>query len=200
MRTKRVVNADKVEIVRKVNSAPVAAEKPHQALELPGDDLQEGQRVSLVIGEETGIGFTAIINNHSEGILYKNEVFQPLRQGQSIDGFIKKIREDKKIDLSLYKPGYKKVDALSNRVIERLKSEGGFIPVTDKSSPEVISELFGISKKTYKMIVGRLYKDRLISIEEGGIRVKTDNTPRRKAHPPSPKASARQAGARRKGK
>jgi len=171
MRTKRVVNADKVEIVRKVSRAPMAAERSQKALELPGDDFQEGQEVSLVIGEETEIGFTAIINNHSEGILYKNEVFQHLRQGQSIDGFIKKIREDKKIDLSLYKPGYKKFDALSNRVIERLKSEGGFIPVTDKSAPGVISELFGISKKTYKMIVGRLYKDRVISIEEGGIRL-----------------------------
>jgi uncharacterized protein len=171
MRTKRVVNADKVEIIRKVSRAPIAAERHQKPLEQLEDDFREGQRVSLVIGEETEIGFTALINNHSEGILYKNEVFQPLREGQMIEGFIKKVREDKKIDLSLYKPGYKKVDALSNRVIERLKSEGGFIPVTDKSSPITISDLFGISKKTYKMIVGRLYKDRLISIEDDGIRL-----------------------------
>jgi predicted RNA-binding protein (virulence factor B family) len=189
MRTKRVVNADKAEIIRKVNRTPMAAETPHKPLVQPGDDFQEGQRVSLVIGEETRIGFTALINNHSEGILYKNEVFQPLNQGQRIDGFIKKIREDKKIDLSLYKPGYKKVDALADRIMEKMKSQGEFIPVTDKSPPKVISELFGISKKTYKMVVGRLYRDRLISIEDGGIRLKTDNTTRHKAQ-----------GARRKGK
>jgi uncharacterized protein len=170
---KRIVNADKVEIIRKVNRAPMASERHQKPLEQPEDDFLEGQKVSLVIGEETGLGFTAVINDKAEGILYKNEVFQLLKEGQRIDGYIKKIREDKKIDLSLYKPGYKKVDSLSNRVIERLKSEGGFIPVTDKSSPEVISDLFGVSKKAYKMIVGKLYKDRLIGLEDDGIRLNT---------------------------
>jgi uncharacterized protein len=181
MSTKRFANADKVEIIRKVSRTPMAAERQRRPLEEPKIDFHEGQKVSLVIGEETEIGFTALINDHSEGVLYKNEVFQPLREGQRINGFIKKIREDKKIDLSLYKSGYKKVDALSERIIEKLKAQGGFIPVTDKSSPVTVSELFGISKKAYKMIVGRLYKDRLISIDDDGIRLMKDKTERRKA-------------------
>jgi predicted RNA-binding protein (virulence factor B family) len=168
---KRVTSADKVEIIRKSNRIVPAAKGPHMPSDQSSGDLLEGQKVTLLIGEETEIGFKAVINNSSEGILYKNEVFQPLEKGQKVEGFIKKIREDNRIDLSLYKPGYKKVDALSERIIERLKEGGGFIPVTDKSPPDVISELFGVSKKTYKMIIGRLYKNRVIAIEEDGIRL-----------------------------
>jgi len=167
---KRETNADKVEIIKKRKPLPVS-KGPHMHSDEPAGDFYEGERVALMIGEETDLGFKAIINNSCEGILYKNEVFQPLRRGQRIDGFIKKIRDDKKIDLCLHEPGYKKVNALSERVIERLRAKGGFIPVTDKSTPETISALFGISKKTYKMIVGRLYKKRLITIEDDGIRL-----------------------------
>jgi predicted RNA-binding protein (virulence factor B family) len=168
---KRIHNAEKVEIIRKAGSVSVSSKKESNPAERRPDDFYEGQKVSLVIGEETALGFKAVINSEAEGVLYKSEVFQPLQEGQKIDGFIKKIREDKKIDLSLYKQGYKKIDSLADRILEKLKSEGGFIPVTDKSAPETISELFGISKKAYKMIAGRLYKDRLISIEDEGIRL-----------------------------
>jgi uncharacterized protein len=168
---KRIHNAEKVEIIRKAGSVSVSPKKENDRAELRSDEFREGQKVSLIIGEETTLGFKAVINDEAEGVLYKSEVFQPLQEGQRIDGFIKKIREDKKIDLSLYKPGYKKIDSLAGRILEKLKSEGGFIPVTDKSAPETISELFGISKKTYKMVAGRLYKDRLISIEDEGIRL-----------------------------
>lgn len=167
---KRATNADKAEIIVKRRR-----HADHEKQAVPpqkfNEDLREGQKVSLIIGEETGIGFKAVINNMLEGFLYKNEVFQPLEKGQKVEGFIKKIREDKKIDLCLYKPGYKKVDSLSERIIKRLREAGGFIPVTDKSPPQVISELFGVSKKTYKMIVGRLYKKRIILIEDEGIRI-----------------------------
>ena len=167
---KRKINADNVEIIRKQNRMSVS-----KGTHIPGDSHQshfyEVQKVALLIGEETEIGFKAVINNSCEGILYKNEVFQPLENGQKVEGFIKKIREDNKIDLSLYKPGYNKVDALSERIIERLKEAGGFIPVSDKSPPDFISELFGVSKKAYKMIIGRLYKKRVIAIEDDGIRL-----------------------------
>jgi uncharacterized protein len=168
---KRIHNAEKVEIIRKAGSVSVPSKKGNYRAELRPDEFHEGQKVSLIIGEETTLGFKAVINDEAEGVLYKSEVFQPLQEGQRIDGFIKKIREDKKIDLSLYKQGYKKIDSLAGRILEKLKSEGGFIPVTDKSTPEAISELFGISKKTYKMVAGRLYKDRLISIEDEGIKL-----------------------------
>jgi uncharacterized protein len=168
---KRIINSERAEIIRKPGAKRALPLIEHKPVEQSRKDFYEGQKVSLIIGEETRIGFTAVINDDAEGVLYKSEVFQPLKEGQRIDGFIKKIRDDKKIDLSLYRQGYKKVDSLADRILEKLKSSGGFIPVTDKSDPESISELFGISKKTYKMIAGRLYKDKLISIEDDGIRL-----------------------------
>ncbi|MBN1625744.1 MAG: hypothetical protein JW944_04405 [Deltaproteobacteria bacterium] len=188
---KRTTNADKAEIIIK-RRRPADHEKRAVPPQKFNEDLREGRKVSLIIGQETDKGFKALINNRLEGFLYKNEVFQPLEKGQKVEGFIKKIRDDKKIDLSLYKPGYKKVDALSERIIKRLRGGGGFIPVTDKSSPAVISELFGVSKKTYKMVIGGLYKKRIILIEDDGIRLKNE------AHPPSPHGLRRAGGARRR--
>jgi predicted RNA-binding protein (virulence factor B family) len=138
--------------------------------------FREGQKVALLITAQTGMGFTAVINGTHKGILYKNEVFQPLKIGQEIDGFIKKVRDDKKIDLCLQQPGYKAIDALSRKIMDELQQQGGFIAVTDKSRPKVIAELFGVSKKTYKKAIGHLYKKRLITLEKNGIRVRASGT------------------------
>ncbi|MCK4830345.1 GntR family transcriptional regulator, partial [bacterium] len=129
------------------------------------------QEVELLICTQTDIGYKAIINNSHWGVLYKNEVFQTLEKGQQIKGFIKKVRDDGKIDLCLHKPGYEKVDDLSKKIIDSLKEHGGFISVTDKSSPEIIYKLFGVSKRTYKKAIGALYKERLITVENNGIRL-----------------------------
>lgn len=133
--------------------------------------FHEGQSVKLVIGERTDLGYKAMINNSQWGMLYKNEVFQSLRRGQHIKGFIKKLRDDGKIDLCLQKPGYEKVDEVSEKIIDKLKAAGGFVSVTDKSPPEIIYGLFGVSKKTYKKAIGSLYKKRLIIIENKGIKL-----------------------------
>lgn len=133
--------------------------------------FQEGQSVELVIGDRTELGYKAMINSSQWGLLYKNEVFQPLRKGQHIKGFIKKLREDGKIDLCLQKPGLEKVDEVSAKIIDKLKTAGGFVSITDKSPPEYIYGLFGVSKKTYKKAIGALYKKRLIIIEHNGIRL-----------------------------
>lgn len=109
-------------------------------------------------------------------MLYKNEVFEQLEPGRHIKGFIKKLRDDGKIDLSLQKSGYEKVDDLTQRIIHILREQRGFIPVTDKSSPEIIYDLFGVSKKTYKKAVGALYKKRIITLEEDGIRLNEERT------------------------
>jgi len=93
-------------------------------------------------------------------------------QGQEIEGFIKKVRDDKKIDLLLQKPGYLAIDALSQKIMDKLQRQGGFMAVTDKSPPKVIADHFGISKKTYKKAIGNLYKKRLISLEKNGIRLR----------------------------
>jgi predicted RNA-binding protein (virulence factor B family) len=134
-------------------------------------DFHEGQKVALLISARTEMGFVAVINGTHKGILYKNEVFQPLKIGQEIDGFIRKVRDDKKIDLRLQKPGYEAIKAQSRKIMDNLKQQGGFIPLTDKSRPNVIAERFGISKKTFKKAIGNLYKKRLITLEKNGIRL-----------------------------
>ncbi len=134
-----------------------------------GPGFREGQSVELIVGSRTDLGYMAVINGSREGLLYKNEVFQTLRKGQRIEGFIKKVREDGKIDLCLQRPGSGKVDDLSERILDALRDHDGFIPATDKSAPEFIYRMFGASKKTYKKAIGALYKKRLINILSNGI-------------------------------
>ena len=140
-------------------------------IDVPPAEYQEGQKVDLVISERTGIGYKAIINNSEQGMLYNNEIYQPLRKGQHIAGYIKKVREDGKIDLCLQKPGPEKVYDLAGKIIALLEEQDGFMPITDASPPESIYSLFGVSKKTYKKALGALYKKRLIVIEPEGIRL-----------------------------
>ncbi len=131
----------------------------------------EGERVELLIANKTDIGTKAIINNAHWGVLYADELFEQLHYGQQTGGYIKKIREDDKIDLYLHKPGYGEVDALSQKILDYLKNSGGSMTITDKSPPEVIYNKFGVSKKKFKMALGGLYKKRLIVLEKGAVRL-----------------------------
>ena len=149
----------------------VASSKLDKFLDTMPINFQEGQEVELLVCCQTDLGYKAIINGCHGGILYKNEVFQILEKGQQIKGFIKKVRDDKKIDLCLHKPGYEKVGDLSERIIDTLKKRDGFISVGDKSSPKIIYDMFGVSKKTYKKAIGVLYKKRLITFEDNGIKL-----------------------------
>ncbi|NVO09251.1 MAG: GntR family transcriptional regulator [Bacteroidales bacterium] len=149
----------------------VASAKIEKFLDNLPPEYDAGEEVDLLISGETDLGFNAIINNKHSGVLYKNEVFQPLKKGDRIKGYIKKIREDEKIDLILQKAGYQKVDDISMRIVDVLKEHKGFIAITDKSDPDTIYNLFGVSKKTFKKAIGSLYKFRVISIEDKGIRL-----------------------------
>lgn len=131
--------------------------------------FKEGQAVDLVIGEKSELGYTAKINDRASGILYHTEIFESLHKNQKKKGFVKKVREDGKIDLCLQKPGYAKVPEISEQIIQKIAENGGFLEVTDKSSAELIYKLFGISKKNFKKAIGALYKARRIVIEEDGI-------------------------------
>jgi len=133
--------------------------------------FEEAQEVELIIVDSTPLGYKAIIDNRWIGILYHSEIFQELERGLKIQGFIKKIREDNKIDLSLHGPGYRKVDSVAMEILEQLKKFEDNIEVSDKSSPELIYQLFGVSKKVFKRAIGSLYKQRLISIEDDNITV-----------------------------
>jgi predicted RNA-binding protein (virulence factor B family) len=134
--------------------------------------LHEGQKVTLLISHRTEMGVVAVINGSHKGILYENEVFQPLKTGQEIDGYIKKVRDDEKIDLCLQKPGYKAIDALCRKIMDKLRQQGGFMAITDKSRPGAIADIFGVSKKAFKKAIGNLYKKRLITLEKNGIRLR----------------------------
>ncbi len=136
------------------------------------DGMLEGDEVDLLIYTPTDMGYKAIINHDSWGLLYKNEIFQELQPGQKMRGYIKKIRpEDGRIDLSLQKPGYQSVPDLSEKILEHIKAAGGRCSITDKTPPEEIYRLFGVSKKKFKMAVGTLYKQEKVVIEPGGIKL-----------------------------
>ncbi|MCX7092604.1 MAG: S1-like domain-containing RNA-binding protein [Methylobacter sp.] len=134
-------------------------------------DFEVGQKVSLIIADKSDLGVKAIINNSYWGMLYENELFRPIRKGQKLDGYIKQIREDRKIDLSLHQPGYGKVVSLTDRIIAKLKTNNGALTLSDKSPPEAIYAAFGVSKKVFKQAIGALYKQQLITIDESGIKL-----------------------------
>ena len=135
------------------------------------EDARENDAVDLIICNETELGYKAVVNNDFWGVLYKNEIFQPLKYGQKIEGFIKKIREDRRVDLCLQPTGYAGVDSISEKIMKHLKSGGGACSLTDKTPPEEIHRLFGVSKKKFKMAVGGLYRQKQILIEPTGIKL-----------------------------
>jgi len=155
-----------------INTKRIAASsKIEQYLDNIPIDYDENEEVDLIIVNETDLGFNAIIDNSHLGILYKNEVFQTLNPGDKVQGYIKKIRTDGKIDLRLDKIGYEKITSFVDRIIVELQKNNGFLPLTDKSSPEEIYKTFKISKKNFKAAIGALYKKRFITLEENGIRL-----------------------------
>lgn len=134
-------------------------------------DLMEGDVCDLLIANRTDLGYNAIINNRYIGVIYQNEIFQPINTGDRVRGFVKRIREDNKIDISLQKSGGALVDDTRSRILKALKDNNGFLPLTDNSSPEEISRVLMISKKAFKKTIGSMYKNRLIDIVEGGIKL-----------------------------
>jgi predicted RNA-binding protein (virulence factor B family) len=130
-----------------------------------------GEEVDLLIAEETDLGYKAIINSEHWGILYKNQLYRTIRTGDKMKGYVNKVREDEKIDLLLEKPGYEKVDAISQKILDELKQNRGFMAVTDNTSPDMIKALFSISKKNFKKAIGSLYKNQMITFDSDGIRL-----------------------------
>lgn len=134
-------------------------------------NLKEGDKVQLVIETETNLGYTVLINEEFDGLLFRSEVFQALEENMEVTGYVKNIREDGKIDVSLRPQGFRNViDSDVDKVMTRLKnSKEGFILITDKSSPDSIRFHMKMSKKAFKKAVGNLYKQKLIIIAEDRI-------------------------------
>lgn len=135
------------------------------------DEFKEGDQVTLVIGDRTDLGVRVIVNHRYWGMVHDSDLFGKVSRGETKAGWVKAPRADRKLSLTLSAPGYAKVDTVAQALLDTLKRRGGFLPVTDKSAPEQIYALFGISKKVFKQTLGALYKARRISIDADGIRL-----------------------------
>lgn len=155
-----------------VSGRIMASAKIDKFLDNTVPDYQFNQEVDLTVADETTLGYRVIINNLHWGLVYHSEIFRPLRSGDRLKGYIKEVREDEKIDVSLTPLGYKKVDGLSTVILNALNTGGGYLPVHDKSDPEQIYALFHCSKKAFKQAVGLLYRQQLITLEREGIRLR----------------------------
>jgi predicted RNA-binding protein (virulence factor B family) len=135
-------------------------------------DLQEGEKVGVLVYRVADLGMKVIVNNRYFGMLYKNEVFEKLHIGDQAEGYVKRIRPDGKIDVMLGKAGPADIEEAKVAIVKALKEHRGFLPLGDHSAPEHIREIVHMSKKTFKKAVGGLYKNELIEIKEDGIKLK----------------------------
>ncbi len=133
--------------------------------------VQEHETVDIVVFLKTDIGYKVIINSKHLGVLHYNEVFQELKPGDKLKGFVKHIRPDNKIDVSLGTRGYDKVVSEETKLINMLEANSGYLPYNDKSDPAEIYAYFGVSKKTFKMTLGALYKKKVIEFTQTGVKL-----------------------------
>jgi predicted RNA-binding protein (virulence factor B family) len=134
-------------------------------------DLKVGDKVDLIVVRLTGIGFTVLVNEEFEGMLYRNELYQKLEEGQKLVGYIKKIREDEKLDVSLQAVGFKHTIVKNEiAILNALRKNNGELALHDKSSPDEIKYQLGMSKKAFKSAVGGLFRQKLITISDEGIK------------------------------
>ena len=134
--------------------------------------VKEGDEVALVVMQKTDLGYSVIVNHTHKGLIFDNEIFQEIRVGARLKGYVKKIRDDQKIDISIQPIGFRNVnDSNSELIYKTLVENDGFLAVTDKSSPDEIYTQFGISKKAFKKSLGALYKQKKVDIQPDGIKL-----------------------------
>lgn len=134
-------------------------------------EFKQGDKVSILIASQSDLGFRVIVNHRYWGVLYGNEVFQTIYKGQTLDAYVKRLREDQRLDISLQPLGFAKVTGITDDILQRLQQQKGYLALSDKSSPDEIYAAFGVSKKVFKQAIGTLFKLRKITIEEQGIRL-----------------------------
>jgi predicted RNA-binding protein (virulence factor B family) len=148
----------------------VASSKINQFLNNDTITVERGEEVDLIVSHITEIGINVIINEQHKGLLYKDEVYdESIRTGDRLRGYIKTIRPDNKIDVSIEKLGYEKIEPNAQKILDELRASRGFLRLNDNSHPEDIKTVLQMSKKTFKKAIGALYKDQLIAIKEDGI-------------------------------
>jgi len=137
--------------------------------ELP--EYQSGEEVEVMVWQKTDLGYKVIVDNKFSGLVYQKEIFKSLEPGMRMQAFVRQVRDDGKIDLTLQKDGLQKVGDFAEILLQYIKDNGGHTSLNDKSAAEEIYETFGVSKKTFKKAVGDLYKKRLVILIEGGIQL-----------------------------
>lgn len=148
----------------------IAAHKFKEFISSDVEKLKENQKVDIIIREKTPLGFKVIVDNRYEAMIFHNEIFEDIWIGQKKEAYIKKIRDDKKLDISLQKIGKASEDTALHRVQKVLKANGGELECNYKSSPELIKKLFGLSKKSYKKALTELLDKKIITLDENGIK------------------------------
>lgn len=152
----------------------VATTKIERYLDNLPPEYEAGEEIEALIVRKTDLGYSVIVNNRHWGVLYANEIFQPIQIGMKVKAFIKQVREDEKIDVILQKPGLSPIDIVGEKIIKAMKDNGGMLDVSDKTAPDIIYNLFGCSKKNFKKAIGVLYKKRMIEIGETEISLIND--------------------------
>jgi hypothetical protein len=155
----------------KASGRIVGTTKFNKLLDKVPANYKRNEQVDLIIAERSDLGYKAIVNGTHWGMIFSSDVFGKLFIGKRLKGYIKDIREDGKINLSLQKVGVAKMDDLSSKIMDTLEKKGGFLPLNDKSSPEAIFNVFRASKGTFKKSIGGLYKQGKITIDADGIRL-----------------------------
>jgi uncharacterized protein len=143
----------------------------HRFIEETSEGLNQGDEVDILFYDKTNLGWNVIVNNRFKGLVYADEVFKEVRFGYRQKAYVKKLREDGKLDITLQKQGYSHVEPNADKILKLLRTTGGFLNLTDNSDPEEIRQRLQMSKKTFKKAIGSLYKERIIKLEENGIRL-----------------------------
>ncbi len=148
----------------------LASEKTRKFLDNSVLTVEAGQEVDVIVAESSDLGVNVIVNGRHSGLVYHDEIYTGLKTGERLKGYVKKVREDNKLDISLQKAGYAHVEPNAIKILDLLSAAKGYLPYHDGSDPDDIRRVFGMSKKTFKKAVGSLYKQKLIEIGPDGIR------------------------------
>lgn len=147
----------------------VGSAKINQFLSKEIEDLEIGDKVDLFIGDVTDLGRKVIVNNKYNGLIFRDRLIKPLRDGERITGYVENIREDAKLDISLAPIGVERFDEFSNTVLDYLEAHGGQMEITDKSNPDIIRARLGMSKKSFKKALGNLYKKKKVLLDKDKV-------------------------------
>ncbi|MGP9798850.1 CvfB family protein [Halomonas sp. 86] len=150
---------------------PVASMRLDRFLTDDAWALEKGNEVSVVVADRTDLGMKVAVDHRYWGLIYQDDISQPLRRGQALKGYVKQCREDGRLDISLLPPGAARLDVVGDKILKALRESGGYLPLGDKSDAHAIKARLGVSKSAFKQAIGRLYKQQLITLEPDAIRL-----------------------------